>query len=186
MKAAAHRSIRSKLNVILATTTLAALLLAAAALLVVDLRRELATRREDLVTQADVVALASAAALAFADREGRRARTCACCAPSRAWWRRPCTTSEGRLFASYRGRASRRLRRCRCARRRPASTFDGDWATAWRPVMLQSRAGRQRLRCRCGTTLLRQALEYIGLLALIMAGSLVGGAAAVQPAAARR
>ncbi|MCE9659802.1 MAG: response regulator [Burkholderiales bacterium] len=60
-------SIRHKMMRVVMTTTLVALLLSAAALLVYELQNFRETRVEDLKTQADLVARASAAALVFDD-----------------------------------------------------------------------------------------------------------------------
>ncbi|RYZ06857.1 MAG: HAMP domain-containing protein, partial [Comamonadaceae bacterium] len=61
-------SIQRKLNLILVATVGLGLLLAAAALLVLEVREEWLRARHDLVTQADVVGLASEGALSFSDR----------------------------------------------------------------------------------------------------------------------
>ena len=169
MKTTSRRSIRSKFNAILATTTLLALVLAAIALVVVDLRRELEDIREDLVTQADVVALTTAPALAFADARVATENL----AVLRA---KPSVVAgalydeSGALFASYRNPDALPVE----IPTRPHGfglSVDGDWATTWQPVTLnRERVGTVWLQMRHER--LRQALEYLGVLALIMGGSL--------------
>jgi len=68
MKIAAAHSIQRKLNLILLATVGLGLLLAAATVLLLEVRQEWLRARQDLVTQADVVGLASEAALSFSDR----------------------------------------------------------------------------------------------------------------------
>ncbi|TFZ00526.1 response regulator [Ramlibacter henchirensis] len=169
MKAPGRRSIRSKLNAILATTTLIALLVAAAALVVFDLRRELADIHEDLVTQADVIALATAPAVAFADARvalenlsvlrAKQSVVAAALYDERA-----------ALFATYRRPGSEGVEIP--ARTQPSGvTVEGDWAVVWRPVLLnRERVGTVWLQVRHER--LRQAIEYLGALVLIMGGSL--------------
>jgi PAS domain S-box-containing protein len=162
------RSIRSKLNAILALTTLTALFVAGAALLVFDLRTELADTQQDLATQADVIALASAPALAFADRRvaaenlsvlrARRGVTAAALYDER-----------GALFASYRRDDAQVDIPPRAGT--PGVQVQGDWATVWRPVLAkQERVGTIWLQLRHDR--LRQMLEYLGVLVLVMGGSL--------------
>ncbi|TFZ08589.1 ATP-binding protein [Ramlibacter humi] len=164
------RSIRTKLNVILVATTVAALLLAALALLAVDLRRGLVDTEQDIVTQADVIALASAPALAFADPRVAaenlavlRARSSVVAAAL--------YDDTGKVFAIYRRDEADALAVPPRAQRAGVA-LEGDWAVAWRPVM----SGRERV----GTIWLevrhdrvRRTLEYLGLLALVLGGSLV-------------
>jgi methyl-accepting chemotaxis protein len=164
-----RRSIRSKLNVIVAVTTIVALGVAAAALLLVDLRRGLDYARQDSVTQADVIALASAPALAFADRAVAleslsvlRARENVVAAAL--------YDEAGRLFASYLREDADRVvvpQRSRAV----GVVVDGEHATAWRPVLSsRERVGTIWLQVRHDRT--RQALEYLGVVLLVMAGSL--------------
>lgn len=63
------RSIQRRLTLILVLTVGLALLLAAAALLAVEARKQWLDVQRDLVTQADIVGLASEAALSFNDRK---------------------------------------------------------------------------------------------------------------------
>ncbi len=169
MKTTSRRSIRSKLNAILATTTLLALVLAAIALVVVDLRRELEDIRDDLVTQADVVALTTAPALAFSDpRVAAENLSVLRAKPSVVAG--ALYDERGALFASYRNPDAPPVE----IPARPHGsglTVEGDWATAWQPVTLnRERVGTVWLQMRHERV--RQSLEYLGVLALIMGGSL--------------
>jgi len=164
-----RRSIRSKLNFIVASTTLLALLVAGAALLVYDLRQNLRTLEQDLLTQADVIALASAPALSFSDPKVAAENL----AVLRA---RPGVTAAalydegGALFASF-DPPDRRGREIPGRAQAPGIRFDGDWALVWRPVMSnRERVGSIYLQVRHDR--LRQLLEYFGVLALIIGGSL--------------
>jgi PAS domain S-box-containing protein len=169
MKLAGARSIRSKLNVILAATTLAALVVAAIALLVVDLRRELADTREDLVTQAEVIALASAPALAFTDPRVAT-ENLAVLRAKRTVVAAALYDERGALFAMYlRPGATAVEIPPRAAA--PGLEVEGDWAMVWRPVMSnEDKVGTIWLQVRHDR--LRQTLEYLGVLVLIMGGSL--------------
>jgi PAS domain S-box-containing protein len=168
MKLLGAGSIRRKLNAILAATTLLALVVAATALLIVDLRRDLSDIEDDLLAQADVIALASAPALAFGDaRVGRE--TLAMLQAKRSVSAAALYDENGRLFATYQAG----LEPVDFPPRAGMSGWkvDGDMATAWRPV----RANRERV----GTVWLQlrherlqRTLEYLGVLALIMGGSL--------------
>ncbi|MDB5752767.1 MAG: putative histidine kinase, hybrid, partial [Ramlibacter sp.] len=68
MKIAAAQSIQRKLNLILLATVGLSLLLAAVAFMTLEVRQEWLRARQDLSTQAEVIGLASEAALVFADR----------------------------------------------------------------------------------------------------------------------
>ncbi|HYD74515.1 ATP-binding protein [Ramlibacter sp.] len=169
MKPARSRSIRSKLNLALAGTTLIALVLAAVVLLVVDLRTKLEDMREDLVAQADVIALASAPALAFADPAVATENLAVLRARS-GITAAALYDERGRLFASY--------RREEGGPPLPAHPgvigvhVDGDWAVVWRPVFSnQDHVGTVWLQLRHDRQ--RQTLEYLGVLALVIGGSLV-------------
>jgi PAS domain S-box-containing protein len=170
MKKARRGSIRSKLNAILATTTLAALLVASLALLVVELRREMEDTREDLLTQADVIALAAAPALAFSDpRLG--ADNLAVLRARQAVMAAALYDESGTLFASYRRPGSEDGVEIPDRSQPAGLTLEGDWASAWRPVTLNREpVGMVWVQVRHDR--LRQTLEYLGVLALIMLWSL--------------
>ena len=170
MKTPSRRSIRRKLNAILATTTLLALLLAAIALVVVDLRRELDDIREDLVTQADVVALTTAPALAFSDPRVA-AENLSVLRAKQTVVAAALYDERGALFASYSRPDVEVTIRIPPKAQSSGVSVEGDWATTWRPVTLnRERVGTVWLQMRHER--LRQALEYLGVLALIMGGSL--------------
>ena len=92
------RSIRQKLNFILAATTVLALLLAGAALVLFDLRSQLHAIERELVTQADVMALVSAPAWLNPDHRRLDALD------------RARTSTRAIAPASARGRGRRRFR----------------------------------------------------------------------------
>ena len=168
MKWLRARSLRSKLNAILLATTATALAVAAAALLLVDLRRELADTEQDLLTQADVIALASAPALSFGDARVA-VENLAVLRAKKTVTAAALYDERGKLFATYRS-GSEPVRFAA----QPASTgvqVEGDWGSVWRPVLSnQERVGTVFLQVRHDR--LRQTLEYIGVLVLIMGGSL--------------
>jgi methyl-accepting chemotaxis protein len=162
------RSIRTKLNAILLATTATALVVAAAALLVVDLRRQLADTEMDLLTQADIIGLASAPALAFRDPRVAT-ENLAVLRAKRSVTAAALYDDRGALFATFSNgddpvRFPQQVG--------PTGVrVDGDSAEAWRPVLSnRERVGTVWLQLRHDR--LRQALEYIGVLVLIMAGSL--------------
>ncbi|RYZ06387.1 MAG: HAMP domain-containing protein, partial [Comamonadaceae bacterium] len=95
------QSIQRKLNLILLATVGLGLLLAAAALLVIEVRQEWLRARQDLVTQADVVGLASEAALAFSDRPVAE-QTLRVLLAQPGMIAAALYDAEGRPFASYR------------------------------------------------------------------------------------
>src|SRR4051812_20744853 len=156
------RSIRSKLNSILVATTLTALLLAAVALFVLDLRRELAATQQDLLTQADVIALASAPALLFGDPRAA-SENLAMLRPKQSVTAAALYDETGVLFASFvpvRGVGDVPARAST-----PGLDVHGDWAVAWRPVLVNSeRIGMVYLQLRHDR--LRQALATVGMLVL--------------------
>ncbi|MGZ5848261.1 MAG: ATP-binding protein [Ramlibacter sp.] len=162
------RSIRTKLNGILLATTLTALLLAAVALFVLDLRRELGDTEQDLVTQADVIALASAPALAFGDARVA-GENLAMLRAKRSVAAAALYDENGVLFASYlpaQGAASVPPRAAGLG-----VQVQGDWAVAWRPVLSnKERVGTVYLQLRHER--LRQALGTVGVLVAIMSASL--------------
>jgi len=162
------RSIRSKFNGILVLTTLVALLVAAIALVVVDFRRELADTEEDIVTQAEVIALASAPALAFGDVHAAR-EALSVLQAKRSVVAAAVYERGGLLFASYRRPGAEVAIPPRA--QAPGVWLSGDWATAWRPVFeQQEQMGTIWLQLRHDR--MRQTFEYLGVLVLVMAGSL--------------
>jgi PAS domain S-box-containing protein len=162
------RSLRSKLNAILLATTATALVVAATALLLVDLRRELRDTEQDMVTQADVIALSSAPALAFGDaRVGRE--NLAVLQAKRTVTAAALFDERGTLFATY--ASGPEAPRFPLKAEQPGVRIEGDWGVVWRPVLSnRERVGMVYLQVRHDR--LHQTLEYIGVLALIMGGSL--------------
>jgi PAS domain S-box-containing protein len=169
MKLPGARSIRQKLNFTLMATTMLALLLAGIALVVFDLRSQLRTIEDDLVTQADIIALVSGPALAFDDPKVAtenlsvlRAKPNVAAAALFA--------VGGRLFATYQpADADEQLIPRRV---QPAGvSADGEWVRVWRPVL----SGRERvgtLFLQVRHDLVMRALEYLGVLAIIFTASL--------------
>ncbi|HZY19333.1 MAG TPA: ATP-binding protein [Ramlibacter sp.] len=169
MKLLQTRSIRSKLHAILAATTLTALLVAASALLFVELRRELDDTRDDLATQADVIALASSPALTFGDPHVA-AENLAVLRARRNVTAAALYDATGGLFATYEAEPGRVEFPPKALA--PGVTVKGDWAVAWRPVL----ANREQV----GTVYVQMqhdrvqaAFATIGMLVLVMGGSLV-------------
>jgi PAS domain S-box-containing protein len=162
----AASSIGRKLNLIVATTTVVALALAAAALLVVDFQRGLTQAREEARTLADVLALASAPALSFSDAKVAAENLSMLRAKPNVV-RAALYDAQGRLFASFLQLP---------APDRPAGagvSVSGNFVDAWRPIVSNGEhVGTIWLQVRHER--LSQALQSIGIVALIMAASLGG------------
>jgi PAS domain S-box-containing protein len=169
MKLARARSIRSKLNFILIATTLVALFVAAAALLAFDLRKQRQAIEQDLVVQADVIALTSAPALAFSDPKVAAENLSVLRAKPGALGA-ALYDEKGDLFASYRPGGAGALQLPGSARATDLRVEDGS-AIAWRPVMSNNeRVGTIYLALRDDR--LQRTTEYVVALVLIMGGSL--------------
>jgi PAS domain S-box-containing protein len=169
MRRPGGRSIRQKLNFILTATTVLALLLAGIALVVFDIRSQTRSMQDDLVTQAEIVGLVSSAALAFDDRKVAtenlgllRAKPNVVAAGL--------FSSDGALFASFQrpGQLDQPLP----ARAQKAGvSLDREWIRVWLPVTSnQERVGMVYLQAR--HDLLTRALDYLGVLTLILTSSL--------------
>jgi PAS domain S-box-containing protein len=166
----AVRSIRQKLNFILLATTLAALLMAGIALVFLDLRSESHTIENDMVTQADIMALVSGPALAFDDprvaSENLRVLRARPNLVAAALY-----NANGKLFASYvdthaEGAAVP-------TRAEPASVqFTRQFVTVWRPVR-SGNDGVGMVYLQARHELLDRAFDYLGVLALVFATSLL-------------
>jgi PAS domain S-box-containing protein len=162
-------SIRRKLNFILASTTFFALLVAGIALVLFDLRSQLHAIEGDLVTQADVMALVSGPALTFDDAKVARENLSVLRA-------KPNVVSaalygaRGQLFATFQPAAVQG--EPIPARPQTASVgIDHEWVRVWRPVIAANeRIGTVYLQAR--HNLLGRTLEYLGVLTLILGGSL--------------
>lgn len=162
------RSIRNKLNFILTATTLAALLVAAAALLAFDLRKQRQSIEQDLVVQADVIALSSAPALAFSDPKVA-AENLSVLRAKPGVQGAALYDGKGQLFATFRPATGA------IAIPQQASQSDlrveGGSAFAWRPVFSNAeKVGTIYLALRDDR--LQRTANYVVVLALIMAGSL--------------
>ncbi|MCD6077754.1 MAG: hypothetical protein K0R89_1692 [Ramlibacter sp.] len=164
-------SIRRKLNLILFCTVGMALFLAAATLLAVQLRNEWRNAQRDLVTQADVMGLASEAALAFGDpRTGAQNLRVLTAQPSVV--AAALYDSAGQLFAQF--RAAGQTEAAVPARAPDTGVrFDFSHASVARRVMSNGEPiGTVYIQSRHG--LPAEAAEYIGWLAAATLGSLFG------------
>ncbi|RYF43910.1 MAG: response regulator [Comamonadaceae bacterium] len=163
------RSIRQKLNLILVVTTLLALLLAGVALVLFDLRNQARTIENDLTTQADIIGLASASALAFDDAKvAGENLTILRANPGIA--AAVLYDRSGELFATF--QPPERNATAPAARAPdPGVRFDGEWVVVVRSI----NSGREPI----GTVYLQarhdlfsRVLDYLGALALILTSSL--------------
>jgi PAS domain S-box-containing protein len=161
------RSIRHKLNRLLAVTTLMALVIAGIALALVDVRSRATTIREDMVTQADILALSSRAALAFDDKrvgaENLSVLRAKADVVAAALY-----NADGAVFASYRAQGDAAVPP------RPArdgATFDRDYIRVARPIFSNDeRIGTVYIQAR--HELLARVLGYLGVLAIVLGASL--------------
>jgi PAS domain S-box-containing protein len=169
MKMPGARSIRQKLNIILAVTTVLALLMAGAALVLFDLRSQLQAIERELVTQADIIALVSAPALAFDDpkvasenlsvlRAQPNVAAAALFGP------------RGKLFASFQP-VDRQGEAVPLGAKPAGVSADGEWVRVWRPInSSREQVGTVFLEAR--HHLVARALDYLGVLSLILTASL--------------
>lgn len=168
MKIAPPPSIQRKLSLILLVTVGLGLLLAALALLALEVRQEWQSARKALSTQAEVVGLASEAALAFSDRQVAEQNL-------RVLQAQPGVIaaalydSDGRLFASFRTDDDDAY--VPPAALPPGLRFGALTATVARQLVSNREAiGSVYVQSRHG--LLPDTLEYVAWLALIMLASL--------------
>jgi PAS domain S-box-containing protein len=163
------RSIRQKLNVILVVTTLLALLVAGVALVLFDLRNQARTLEQNLITQADIIGLASSSALAFDDRKAAAENLTVLRAdPSIA--AAALYDKNGQLFAAFQPveRGSVKI----LLYPPPAGvSFDSEWVVASRPVV-QDRETIGTVYLHARHDLVTRVLEYLGVLFLILTSSL--------------
>lgn len=161
------RSVRRKLGALLAFTTFLALAMAGIALLAIDLRTRITSAEADLTVQADIVGLASGAALAFDDRrvaaENLRVLRAKPNVVAAALY-----GAAGEVFASYdaSGEAAP-------PSRPPAAGIELGWTylRVVRPVTTGSeRIGWVFVQER--HELLSRVLEYMGVLVVVLATSL--------------
>jgi PAS domain S-box-containing protein len=164
------RSIQQKLTLILLATVGVALFIAATALLLVEARKEWQNARSELTTQADIVGLASEAALAFGDRRVGEQNL-------RVLQAQPDVTAaalydnNGRLFASFRSTESEAAVPAQVPPR--GMQFDWSMASVVRPVLSNREViGSVWVQTQHG--LVTQLLEYIAWLIVITLTSLFG------------
>ncbi|MEP6790417.1 MAG: ATP-binding protein, partial [Ramlibacter sp.] len=163
------RSIRQKLNTIVLVTTFFALLVAGMALVAFDLRNQINTLERDLITQADIVGLASAPALVFDDaRVGRenlsvlRARQNVAAAAL--------FNAQGQLFASFTAAGTDGTPLPRRAPP-PGAQLDFEWVLVARPITA-NREVIGTIYLQAHHELVARVLEYLGALCLIFLSSL--------------
>jgi PAS domain S-box-containing protein len=171
MKMTESRSIRQKLNFIVVATTVLALGLAGALLLFFDSRRQLQAIENDLVTQAEMIGLVTAPALAFDDREVAVENLSVLQA-------KPHVVSaaiygpHGEIFASFQNPGSKR-QALPSEAAAAGVHIDAEWLRVWRPVRSgQDVIGMAYLQGR--HDLLSGVLKYVLLLAAVMGVSLGG------------
>jgi PAS domain S-box-containing protein len=171
LRISSGHSIQQKLNLILIATVGLALLLSAAALLLVEARKEWRNAQADLVTQADIVGLASEAALAFGDRRVGEQNL-------RVLQAQPGVVAAalydtgGQLFADFRPGIGEDAQ---VPQRAPAQGLQFGWSTATvaRPVISNREAiGTVYVQTRHG--LVAELAEYIGWLIAVTLVSLFG------------
>lgn len=169
MKIAAAQSIQRKLNLILLATVGLGLLLAAIALMALEVRQEWLRARQELATQADVIGLASEAALAFADRTVGE-QTLRVLQAQRGVIAAALYDNEGRLFASFRVDDEDADVPLRPA---PGMHFNVETATVVRPVVSNRESiGTVYIQSRHG--LIADMLEWAGWLVAVTLASMFG------------
>jgi signal transduction histidine kinase/ActR/RegA family two-component response regulator len=163
-------TIQHKLGLILLATVGVALLIAAAAMLLVQARKEWRDARAELSAQADIVGLASEAALAFEDpvvgEHNLRALVGQPAVIAAALY-----DAKGLLFASFRGRAAEGT--VPQSARGEALHFDWRTASVVRPV-LSNRETIGYVYVQSRHALVPALLEYAGWLVAVTLASLAG------------
>ncbi|MDB5930170.1 MAG: putative histidine kinase, hybrid [Polaromonas sp.] len=169
MKWLADKSIAEKLNFILVTTTLVGLLFAGAALVAFDLRSQLQQIEKDLVTQADIVGLVSSAALVFGD-EKAAAENLSVLRAKGSVTTAALFDERGALFAVF--HPPERQGPAIPAKIKPKGV-SVSWQSVevWQPVF-SNREQIGMFYLAAGHNLPARALEYVGMLALILTSSL--------------
>jgi signal transduction histidine kinase/ActR/RegA family two-component response regulator len=166
------RSIRQKVMLVVLLTTVSALLVAAGAMLAYETRAYRTAAIEDLRTQADIVARASAAAVAFDDPVAAQENL----ALLRV---RPqilgavIETSAGKRFAQYRAAElpPSRVLRYEAGTLVDGVRIDGDVILVVHPIMVSDRpAGRVMILARY--ELASRIRDYLGILAAVLVASL--------------
>ena len=165
------RSIRQKLTLILVSTTMLALAIAGIALVVVDMRTQMRAIETELKTQADIIGLVSAPALAFDDptvaAENLRVLRAKGNITAAALY-----GPQGRLFASFQAPEHGPGEIVQTAQ--PTSvTFDRGSIRVWRPVIANGeQVGVVYLQAE--HELLERALDFLGVLTIILLTALAG------------
>ncbi|RYF17307.1 MAG: response regulator [Comamonadaceae bacterium] len=171
MRITGARSIQGKLNLILVATVGVALAIAAASLLAFEARKEWRTLRNSLTSQADVVGLASEAALSFSDpvvgEQNLRALKAQPSAMAAALY-----DAQGRLFARY---VPREEEAAQLPAQAPPQGLRFGWTTATmvRPVV-SNREAIGSIYIEVQHNLLLQLAEYIGWLVAVTLAGLAG------------
>ena len=163
------RSVRRKLLLVVLTTTFAALVVSAITLFVYDLRAYQHSSLNDLATQADLLAGASAAALVFNDPQAARENLAAL--QARPQIRAAAIYAGDRLFASYH-RAGVQHRDLPATP--PAAGYrirGNEYALSWRVVHDGEAIGTVYLRAHYAVV--ERLKDYLGILAAATAVSMV-------------
>ena len=167
------RSIRHKLLWVVVTTTFVALALTGTAMVIYDLRKYQESWKDDLLTQADILGRASAAALSFDDAKAAEANL-ALLQARPAITAAAIYTSKGTLFASYSEKVGNGGR----AARLPALPesdgvyIDGKELAVFKRVVEKGEIlGTVYLRA--NYELFERMLHYMGILAIVMIASLL-------------
>jgi signal transduction histidine kinase/ActR/RegA family two-component response regulator len=168
--AGTRRSVRSKLMIVVLKTTGVALLVASAALLVNDLANYRRVRAADLATEASILALASAPALAF-DDHAAAADSLAALRVHQAARAAALYTADGRLYAQF----------VRPGERPPPAQLPSSITrTYMRGTQIELTQRIERNGEWLGSLYLRGSypigdplMAYVAILALVAAGSLI-------------
>ncbi|MES2978116.1 MAG: ATP-binding protein [Pseudomonadota bacterium] len=169
MSAAGKQSIGNKLNLILTMTTLFALVIAGLALIAFDQQSQRQSLLRDAVTQADIMGLVSSSALAFDDARVAAENLSVLRLKSNVT-AAALFDVHGKLFASF-DPAEGRGGPLPQAAEASGTQLGWDVARVWRPIISQGeKLGMVYLEVR--HSLLARALEYLGVLAIIMSASM--------------
>ncbi len=166
-----RRSIRQKLNLILVASVGLALLLASASLLVMEARKAWRTAQADVAAEADLVGLASEAALAFGDPKAAE-QNLRVLQAQRGVVAAALYDTRGKLFAQFRA-ADAEEAPIPAQAPAPGMHFDLQDATVMRPVLSNhEEVGSVYVLSRHG--LVPELAEYTGWLAAVTLASLLG------------
>ncbi|MGE4239508.1 CHASE sensor domain-containing protein [Ramlibacter sp.] len=167
-----HLSVRQKLSFVLVASLGLALLVAGLSLVVFDLQRQARSIENDLVSQADIIGLASSAALSFADPKGA-AENLRVLRANPSVLGATLYSPEGAVLATYAADDAARQPPRAIA---PGAFLDKRTLLVSRPILLGTEPiGSIVVRAR--HNLQARALEHLGALFVIMAVSLVAALA---------